>query len=78
VTEDAVVMIVVICSPLSFALLVNTENLSCRHCCGVIQIVNQHLLKDLTELGLWNDDMKHKMIAHNGSIQVTNTTVHYR
>ena len=36
----------------------------------VLQIVNQHLLKDLTELGLWNDDMKHKLIAHNGSIQV--------
>jgi len=32
--------------------------------------VNQHLLKDLTELGLWNEDMKHKLIAHNGSIQV--------
>jgi len=37
--------------------------------------VNQHLLKDLTELGLWNDDMKHKLIAHNGSIQVQHTVL---
>jgi ribonucleoside-diphosphate reductase subunit M1 len=36
---------------------------------GEFQIVNQHLLKDLTELGLWNDDMKHQLIAHNGSVQ---------
>lgn len=36
---------------------------------GEFQIVNQHLLKDLTELGLWNDDMKNLLIAHNGSIQ---------
>ncbi|XP_072040727.1 ribonucleoside-diphosphate reductase large subunit-like [Amphiura filiformis] len=36
---------------------------------GEFQIVNQHLLKDLTELGIWNDDMKNQLIAHNGSIQ---------
>ena len=24
----------------------------------------------MTELGLWDDDIKHKLIAHNGSIQV--------
>lgn len=34
------------------------------------QIVNHHLLKDLTEMGLWNDDMKNQLIANNGSIQV--------
>ena len=34
------------------------------------QIVNQHLLKDLTELGVWDDDMKNLLIAHNGSVQV--------
>ena len=34
------------------------------------QIVNHHLLRDLTELGLWNDDMRNTMVAHNGSIQV--------
>lgn len=36
---------------------------------GEYQIVNHHLLKDLTELGLWNDDMKNLLIANNGSIQ---------
>ena len=37
---------------------------------GEFQIVNHHLMKDLVELGLWNDTMKQKLIAHNGSIQV--------
>ena len=32
--------------------------------------MNHHLLKDLTELGLWDESMKHKLIAHNGSVQV--------
>jgi len=36
---------------------------------GEFQVVNPHLLKDLTELKLWNDDMKNLIIAHNGSIQ---------
>lgn len=36
---------------------------------GEFQVVNQHLLRDLTELDLWDDDMKLKMIANNGSIQ---------
>jgi len=36
----------------------------------IVQIVNHHLLKDLTELGLWNGDMKNQLIASNGSIQV--------
>ncbi|KAH6562430.1 hypothetical protein BASA62_009143 [Batrachochytrium salamandrivorans] len=36
---------------------------------GEFQIVNQHLLKDLTELGLWNDSMKNRIISANGSIQ---------
>ena len=37
-------------------------------------MVNQHLLKDLTELGIWGEEMKHKLIAHHGSVQV-NTTI---
>jgi len=37
---------------------------------GEFQVVNHHLLKDLTELGLWDETMKHKLIAHNGSVQV--------
>ena len=32
-------------------------------------MVNHHLLKDLTERGLWDDDMKNTMIAHGGSVQ---------
>uniref|UniRef100_A0A665WKB9 Ribonucleoside-diphosphate reductase n=1 Tax=Echeneis naucrates TaxID=173247 RepID=A0A665WKB9_ECHNA len=34
---------------------------------GEFQIVNPHLLKDLTERGLWNDEMKNQLIAQNGS-----------
>lgn len=33
---------------------------------GEFQIVNHHLLKDLTELDLWDDDMKNNIIANNG------------
>ncbi|ELW72322.1 Ribonucleoside-diphosphate reductase large subunit [Tupaia chinensis] len=36
---------------------------------GEFQIVNPHLLKDLTEWGLWNEEMKNQIIACNGSIQ---------
>ncbi|XP_014211262.2 ribonucleoside-diphosphate reductase large subunit [Copidosoma floridanum] len=36
---------------------------------GEFQIVNPHLLKDLTDLGLWDEDMKANIIANNGSIQ---------
>jgi len=36
---------------------------------GEYIIVNKHLLKDLIQLGLWNNTMKNKIIANNGSIQ---------
>lgn len=36
---------------------------------GEFQIVNQHLVKDLIELGLWNNDLKNEIIANRGSIQ---------
>lgn len=36
---------------------------------GEFQIVNAHLLKDLTDLGLWDDAMKNRIIADGGSIQ---------
>jgi len=36
---------------------------------GEFQVVNQHLLRDLTELDLWSEDMKLQIIAANGSIQ---------
>ncbi|MFN6379793.1 MAG: ribonucleoside-diphosphate reductase subunit alpha [Flavobacteriales bacterium] len=36
---------------------------------GEYIIVNKHLLKDLVSLGLWNEDLKNKLIAANGSVQ---------
>jgi ribonucleoside-diphosphate reductase alpha chain len=36
---------------------------------GEFIIVNKHLMKDLIELGLWNDSMKNKLIAAKGSVQ---------
>ena len=36
---------------------------------GEFQVVNQHLLRDLTERDLWDDDMKLQIISKNGSIQ---------
>jgi ribonucleoside-diphosphate reductase alpha chain len=36
---------------------------------GEFIIINKHLLKDLVQLGLWNNDMKNSIIAANGSIQ---------
>ena len=43
---------------------------------GEFQVVNHHLMKDLVEHGLWNDAMKQKLIAHNGSIQVRPLYLH--
>jgi len=36
---------------------------------GEFIVVNKHLLKDLIQLGLWNDNMKNRLIAANGSVQ---------
>ena len=36
---------------------------------GEFVVVNKHLLKDLMGLGLWNDSMKQRIIAANGSVQ---------
>jgi ribonucleoside-diphosphate reductase alpha chain len=36
---------------------------------GEFIIVNKHLLKDLVKLGLWNDSLKNKLMAANGSVQ---------
>ena len=36
---------------------------------GEFQVVNQHLLRDLTERNLWNDDIKNGIISAGGSIQ---------
>lgn len=36
---------------------------------GEFVVVNKHLLRDLVELGLWDNKMKNKLIAENGSVQ---------
>lgn len=36
---------------------------------GEFIVVNKHLLRDLTKLGLWDDDMKNRLVAANGSVQ---------
>ncbi len=36
---------------------------------GEFIIVNKHLLKDLVKEGLWNDEMRQRIMAENGSIQ---------
>lgn len=36
---------------------------------GEFVVVNKHLLKDLVKLGMWNDNLKNKIIAANGSVQ---------
>lgn len=36
---------------------------------GEFTVVNQHLLSDLTELGLWDPELKNELIANNGSVQ---------
>jgi len=47
-----------------------TSNLYTRRVLsGEFIIVNKHLLKDLVELGLWNEDMKQELMRSNGSIQ---------
>jgi len=47
-----------------------TSNIySRRTLSGEFIIVNKHLLKDLIGLGLWNEEMKHRLMAANGSVQ---------
>jgi ribonucleoside-diphosphate reductase alpha chain len=36
---------------------------------GEFAIVNKHLLNELVRLDLWNDDMKNRILASNGSVQ---------
>ncbi len=47
-----------------------TSNIySRRTLSGEFIIANKHLMRDLIELGLWNDNMRQKLIAANGSVQ---------
>ncbi|WP_162127016.1 ribonucleoside-diphosphate reductase subunit alpha [Flavobacterium phycosphaerae] len=36
---------------------------------GEFIVVNKHLLNDLVERGLWNEDLKQEIMRHNGSVQ---------
>jgi ribonucleoside-diphosphate reductase alpha subunit len=47
-----------------------TSNLYTRRTLsGDFILVNKYLMKDLIELGLWNETMRQKLIAANGSVQ---------
>jgi ribonucleotide reductase alpha subunit len=50
-----------------------TQNLYVRRVLsGEFVQVNKHLLRDLVQRGLWTDDMRMQLIAHNGSVQNVN------
>merc|ERR1712176_1320473 len=47
-----------------------TQNLYVRRVLsGEFVQVNRHLLRDLIQRNLWNDEMRTQLIAHNGSVQ---------
>ena len=47
-----------------------TSNLYTRRVLsGEFIVVNKHLLRDLVKLGVWNDDVKNKLMVNNGSVQ---------
>jgi ribonucleotide reductase alpha subunit len=47
-----------------------TQNLYVRRVLsGEFVQVNRHLLKDLISRGLWSDDLRTQLVAHNGSVQ---------
>merc|ERR1711988_983254 len=47
-----------------------TQNLYVRRVLsGEFVQVNRHLLRDLIKRGLWSDEMRMQLIAHNGSVQ---------
>lgn len=47
-----------------------TSNLYTRRTLsGEFIMVNKHLMKDLIDLGMWNDNMRNRLISTNGSVQ---------
>merc|ERR1712157_474176 len=47
-----------------------TQNLYVRRVLsGEFVQVNRHLLRDLIQRGLWTEDMRNQLMAHNGSVQ---------
>lgn len=57
-----------------------TSNLYVRRTlAGEFVCVSRHLLKDLIELGIWNEQLKNKLIAHKGSVKhITEIPEHIR
>jgi ribonucleotide reductase alpha subunit len=50
-----------------------------RTIAGDFVVINKHLVKDLMKLGIWNINMKNKIIAENGSVQkIDEIPVHIR
>lgn len=45
---------------------------------GEFVVVNQHLLDDLTRMGVWNIGFKNKLIANNGSVQHLDLPTHIK
>ena len=39
---------------------------------GEFLVINKHLVKELSEIGLWNNDIKNKIVANGGSVQMIN------
>jgi ribonucleoside-diphosphate reductase alpha chain len=55
---------------ISFFLEPYTSNMYTRRVlAGEFTVINKYLLRDLMELGLWNDDIKNKIVSEGGSIQ---------
>jgi ribonucleoside-diphosphate reductase alpha chain len=40
-----------------------------RTLAGEFIVINKYLLKELLDLGIWNEELKQQIVAHNGSIQ---------
>jgi len=57
-----------------------TSNLySRRTLAGEFVVVNKYLMRELIDLGLWNENIKNNIIANKGSIQqLTNVSVHLK
>ena len=36
---------------------------------GEFVFINKHLLKDLINLNIWNEDLRHRLVAEKGSVQ---------
>ena len=39
---------------------------------GEFLVINKHLVNELSEIGLWNNDIKNKIVANGGSVQMIN------